>query len=66
LTFDEAVSEELDFTGVGIGLGLEYMATQNVSVRLEAMRYDYSDEEIDGESFDLIEQTVDFGIVYHF
>lgn len=59
-------SEDEDFTGVGFGLGVEYMASQNVGLRLEAMRYDYSDETVDNVDFDPIEQTIDFGIVYRF
>ena len=66
LSFDDGGSGDEDFTGVGIGLGVEYMASQNIGLRLEAMRYDYSDETVDDVDFDPIEQTVDLGIVYHF
>ncbi|QGM21432.1 outer membrane beta-barrel protein [Spiribacter sp. 2438] len=66
LSFDDVGSGDEDFTGVGIGLGVEYMASQNIGLRLEAMRYDYSDETVDDVDFDPIEQTVDLGIVYHF
>lgn len=61
---DSVLDEE--FTRVGIGLGVEYMTSQNIGLRLEAMRYDYSDETVNNEDVDPVEQTVDLGVVYHF
>ena len=65
------VDADEDFSGIGIGVGVEYLATDNVSVRLEGMRYDYDDENpfdapFDGNDVDPVEQTVDLMAVYRF
>ena len=59
-------SEDEDFSGPGFGVGIEYMATDRVSIRLEGMRYDYSSEGADGIDFDPVEQTVDLIAVARF
>lgn len=59
-------SDDEDFSGPGFGVGIEYMATENVSVRLEGMRYDYSSEGEGDVEFDPVEQTVDLAAVVRF
>ena len=59
------MSDDEDFSGPGFGVGVEYLATETVSLRLEGMRYDYSSES-NGLEVDPVEQTVDLAAVVRF
>lgn len=66
LELSGAISGDDDFEGVGFGIGAEYMPSDNVSIRAEAMRVNYSDESDQGVEYEPTENTVDLAILYHF
>ncbi len=55
------------FSGIVYGVGAEGLVTSNVSLRLEALRYDYSiDHEIARPFIDLNETVLRAGVTFHF
>lgn len=59
-------SDEEDFSGPGFGVGAEYMARDDISIRLDAMRFDYSSETFETGTYAPVESTVDVAAVLHF
>lgn len=68
--YGDAFSEDSDFSGSGYGIGVEHNLGSQFTVRLEATRFDYSNETMNFSGYefhyDPVETSVDIALLYHF